>query len=247
MAPRYVLIRHGEGPADDRVATFLAQKKGLEVDTRYPFRGDELGPVDDTVAGTVVFGGPFAVTETDTHPFLNDEARWIEDCMGRDLPVLGICQGAQQIAHLLGADVGPLPGEPHEFGYYPTYATPEGQACMPSVLHVTQAHFHGFDVPDGAQLLAWSDLFPAQAFRYGDRSFAFLFHPEVTVGGHRRWQAADWAYYGKPGAQTREQQTELAGLRDAVQHDRFMAFLERLFATSADAKTDPNVSLASKR
>ena len=246
MAPRYVLIRHGDDPGDDRVSTFLAQN-GLDVDTRYPFRGDDLGTVDDKVAGTVVYGGPYAVTETDRHPFLDDEARWIEACMGRDLPVLGICQGAQQIAQVLGADVGPLPGEPHEFGYYPIYATPQGRGYMPEILHVTQAHFHGFDVPNGAELLARSDLFPSQAFRYGDRTFAFQFHPEVTVAGFRRWQAADWATYGKPGAQSREQQTALAGLHDAAQHNWFMAFLERLFAASAPGKVESSVSAAAKR
>ena len=228
MTSRYVLIRHGDGPADDRVATFLAQT-GAAVDTRYPFKGDELGPVDESVAGTIVYGGPYAVTESDKHPFLNDEARWIEDCMKRDLPTLGLCQGAQQIAHVLGADGGPLPGDPHEFGYYPIYATPQGRRYMPEVLHVTQAHSHGFDVPDGAELLAWSDLFPSQAFRYGDRTFAFQSHPEVTVAGFRRWQTADWAYYGEPGAQTEEQQTTLGSLHDGAQHDWFMAFLGELF------------------
>ena len=233
MRSRYVLIRHGDEPADDRVATFLAQK-GVEVDTRYPFRGDKLGGVDETVAGTVLYGGPFVFTETENHPFLNDEARWIEDCMKHDVPVLGICQGGQQIAHVLGADGGPLPGEFHEFGYYPIYATPQGRSYIPEVLHVAQAHFHGFDVPDGAELLASSDLFPCQAFRYGDKTFAFQFHPEVTVAGFQRWQAAEWAYYGKPGAQGKEQQSELAGLHDAAQHDWLMAFLGKLFGSSEE-------------
>jgi len=235
MTSRYVLIRHGNGPADDRVATFFAQT-GATVDTRYPFDGDEIGCVDETVAGTVVYGGPYVVTETDKHPFLNDEARWIEDCMKHDLPVLGLCQGAQHIAQILGADGGPLPGEPHEFGYYPIYATPQGQNYLPEVLHVTQCHFHGFDVPRGAELLASGDPFPNQAFRYGERTFAFQFHPEVTVDGFRRWQSADWAYYGKPGAQTKEQQTELAELHDAAQHDWFMAFLGELFDNPQECK-----------
>jgi len=123
--------------------------------------------------------------------------------MGKGMPVLGICQGAQSIAHLLGANVGPLPGEPHEFGYYPIYATEQGRKYLPEVMHVTQSHFHGFDLPDGAELLATGDRFPHQAFKYGELTFSFQFHAEVTIDGFKRWQQADWAHKGKPGTQTK--------------------------------------------
>lgn len=228
MTRRVVLIKHGDEPPDDRVSTFLRQH-GVPVEYRRPFKGETLDDVDESVLGTVVFGGPFLVTETDKHPFLNDEARWIEKCIRHELPVLGICQGAQAIAHVLGADVGPLPGEPHEFGYYPVYATPDGMDLMPETLHVSQAHFHGFDVPSGAELLARSDLFPHQAIRYGKRVFAFQFHAEVTVPGFQRWQATDWASYGKPGVQTKSEQDQLMLRYDPTQHDWFMGFLHTLF------------------
>ena len=47
--------------------------------------------------------------------------------MARGIPLLGICQGAQSIAHVLGAAVGPRPGEPHEFGYDSIHATDAGK------------------------------------------------------------------------------------------------------------------------
>ena len=92
-----------------------------------------------------------------------------------------------------------------------------------------KAHFHGFDVPSGAELLAYSDLFPHQAIRYGRRVFAFQFHAEVTAPGFRRWQAADWASYGKLGVQTKSEQDRLMLRHDRTQHEWFMGFLHTLF------------------
>lgn len=238
MNQRIVLIRHNDGPEDDRVATFLTLA-GVAFETRKPFKGETLGEVDDAVVGTVIYGGPFVVTETDAHPFLMDEARWIETCMRRNLPVLGICQGAQAVAHLLGAEVGPLPGEPHEFGYYPIYRSADAGTLFPEVIHVTQSHWHGFDLPPGAELLATSDLFPHQAFRYGDKTFGFQFHAEVTIRGFQRWQVSDRAHYGKPGAQSKPEQDALAAEYDAAQHQWFMGFLENLFDQVTESNERP--------
>lgn len=228
MARQLVLVRHGDDPPDDRVVTF-AVENGFEPVILRPFRGDPLPAPGPEVAGTVIYGGPFNAYDHATHPFLKAEEDWIRACMDRGLPVLGICQGAQQIAHLLGARVGPIQGEPHEFGYYRVDPTPEGADFLPGPLHMCQAHFHMFDIPPGATRLAGSDLFPNQAFRFGARVYGLQFHPEVTIEGFRRWQNAPWAAWGRPGAQTRGEQTALMHAHDAAQADWFMGFLSRLF------------------
>jgi len=228
MSGRVVLIRHGHDPDDDRVVTYF-RSRNVEPEFVHPFAGEPLGDPDDRVAACVVYGGGYNVFETDAHPFLADEHRWIEQCIAREVPLLGICQGAQSIAHALGARCGPRPGEPYEFGYYPVRATPAGGVYFPEELVVAQAHFHAFELPDGAERLAESDAFPCQAIRYGRNTFALQFHPEVTRAGFRRWQNADWAWYGKPGAQSREAQDQLAGTHDEAQHRWFMGFLDRLF------------------
>jgi GMP synthase (glutamine-hydrolysing) len=228
---RIVLIRHGDDPADDRVVTYF-RARNLEPEILRPFKGDKLGDVGPDVAGSVVYGGPFNVFEEDRHPFLHDENRWIRQCIDRQVPLLGICQGAQSIARVLGAHVGPSPAGYHEFGYYELRAASSGQGIIPDGLHVAQSHFHEFQLPAGATLLAGTDMFRQQAFRYGETTYALQVHPEVTPQCFRRWQDTKWAAYGKPGTQSRDEQDRLMKLHDQAQHDWFMAFLDRLFGPS---------------
>jgi len=126
MEARVVLIRHSDGPADDRVVSFL-RMCGVEPEFRHPFKG-----------------------------------------------------------------------EPHEF-----------------------------HIPSGGEHLAASAIFPNQAVKYGESTFAFQFHAEVTPAGFRRWQADPGRYEGKQGTQEPAEQDRLGAIHDARQHDWFMGFLEQ--------------------
>lgn len=234
MAKRVVLIYHNDGPTDDRAYTHV-KEAGFLPDVRRPFLGDSLETPGDDVAGSVVYGGPFVPKEEAEHPFLQAEHRWIADCMEREIPLLGICQGAQSVAHVLGAKTGPRPEGLYEFGYYEVRPTEAGREILPEPLYLCQSHFHEFETPKGAELLAESDWYPQQAFRYGATTYAFQFHAEVTPDGLRRWQEADWAHFDKPGAQTKEEQDRLMAEHDPVQDRWFKGFLEKLFPT---AKTE---------
>ena len=93
---RVILVRHSDEPADDRVFSYLS-RSGYEPVLRKPFAG-ELLENDRSIAGAVIFGGKYNVFDTQLHPFLMHEYRFIEHCITADIPLLGICQGAQQIA-----------------------------------------------------------------------------------------------------------------------------------------------------
>ena len=230
---RIVLIRHADTPNDDRVVTYF-RSKGFEPEILKPFAGDKLGDVDSSVVASVVFGGPFVVTEEEKHPFLYDENRWIEQCIDQSIPLLGICLGAQSIARVLGADVGPKPDGSAEFGYYELTPTEAGKVYFPDSIYMPQAHYHEFQIPEGAERLSYSAKFGQQAYKYGDTTFGIQFHPEVTKNSFRRWQDAAWAREVKPGAQTREEQNKLMDEHDRAIHEWFMNFLDNLFGDALE-------------
>ena len=231
MSRKILLIKHNDAPNDDRTATHLAAR-GFELEWRYPFAGDPLPADAKGLAGLVVHGGGQPVPEADRYPFLYDEMRLIGRCLRAETPVLGICLGAQLLAHELGADVGPHPDGYHEFGYYELFPTAAGRAEIPAGLHVTESHYHTFGLPAGATLLARSALYAHQAFRYGRNAYAFQFHAEATPVVFRRWQSEHGSYFAdKPGVAAPEQQERDMAAHDAAQHAWFTGFLDRLFGS----------------
>ena len=236
---RIILIRHEDTPNDDRVVTYF-RSKGFEPEILRPFAGDILGDVDSSVVATVVFGGSFIVIEEEKHPFLYDEHQWIKQCVEQNVPLLGICQGAQSIARVLGVDGGPMAEGCAEFGYYELTPTDAGRAYFPGSIFMPQAHFHEFQIPEGAELLSFSASCGQQAFKYGDSTFAFQFHPEVTNVMFRRWQDRDWAKSFRLGAQTPEVQNRLMAEHDLTVHDWFMNFLDGLFGAALEKARNNN-------
>jgi GMP synthase (glutamine-hydrolysing) len=230
---RIILVRHEADPDDDRIVTFL-RNKGIEPEIVRSYLGEKLGTVDSSIAASVVYGGPFNAHDEDKHLFLRDENRWIEGCLKQNIPLLGICQGAHSIAHVLGAYAGPVEGNLYEFGYYPIKPSEAGKAYFPESLIVAESHFHEFQIPDGGELLASSELFGQQAMRYGENCFAFQFHAECIPAGFRRWQHLNQSYYGKPGVQSREQQNQFMQQHDRAQHQWFMQFQESFFADAVN-------------
>jgi GMP synthase (glutamine-hydrolysing) len=134
--------------------------------------------------GLVVLGGPMSVYQTERYPWLRDEIRLIEDAVKSNLPVLGICLGAQILAAALGAKVDRNPNG-KEIGWHPirlSDAAKDDRLMSDLPATMTPFHWHGdiFDLPPGAVSLASSDKTPCQAFRHGDKTYGFQFHFEVT-------------------------------------------------------------------
>lgn len=231
MRNRVVLVPHSYPYDGDRASDQLA-KLGYKLDWRCAFDGDVLGDLQDDVAGTIVYGGMYDMAQIPKHPFLQDEIRWLQQCMDAGLPTLGICQGAQMIAHILGADVGPHPDGLHEYGYYEIEPLPGAQDFLPEPLHVVQGHFHGFDMPKGAKRLAKSKTYPNQAFQWKDHVFGVQFHPEVTDSFlEEHWLSQDWSEEAsrQPNAQPLDVIRAGKALYEPAQDAWFRDFLTKLF------------------
>lgn len=140
----------------------------------------------------VMLGGPMSVNEEDMYPYIKKEIALVKEFAAEGKKMLGICLGAQIMAKALGARV--YPGPEKEIGWYDIELTEEGtRDRLMKALAVDPGagdfrtrfmvfHWHGetFDIPGGAVRLAKSELYPHQAFRYGEGAYAFQFHIEVT-------------------------------------------------------------------
>jgi GMP synthase (glutamine-hydrolysing) len=137
----------------------------------------------------VVMGGPMGAYDEREHPWLADEKRLIREAVESDVPVWGVCLGAQLLASALGARV--YRGDRPEVGVLPVALTPAAAADpvfgdAPASFPTLQWHGDSFDLPDGATLLARSPAYPNQAFRVG-RSYALQFHVEVSLELATEW------------------------------------------------------------
>jgi GMP synthase (glutamine-hydrolysing) len=184
--PTLLAIQHVPWEGPHRI---LDACGSLHVHTVKPLAGQPL-PSHDEVAGAVVMGGPMNVDEVERFPGLAAEREWLAEALRRELPLLGICLGAQLLARALGAEVRPGEGPP-EIGFAAVEVSDPGDPLLGGLAPSTDVlHWHGdvFDLPDGAQPLASSARTEHQAFRAGN-AWGVLFHPEADLALVEAWLA----------------------------------------------------------
>jgi GMP synthase (glutamine-hydrolysing) len=184
---KMLLIVHDRDEMDDRASAW-ARRRGYELQWICPAGGETLPALDESIAGIVVYGGAQDVDQQDRYPYLKDEIRLLDAALKKETPVLGLCLGAQLLAHTLGEKVSGHPDGHAEYGYYDLVPTAAGSRLFGSKMKVLQSHWHGwYETPKDAVKLAGSEAFPEQAFRYGRSAFGFQFHPETSRKGLERW------------------------------------------------------------
>jgi GMP synthase-like glutamine amidotransferase len=201
---RVIVLQHMDREGPGYIAD-LCRARGLRV---IIVRLDEgatvpsnLGPGDVLV----VMGGSMGVGDIGDprYPFLADEAELLRSALANKRPVLGICLGAQLLAHAAGSRVYPnqRPGADQEtppqrevgFGEV-TLLRQDSEAALAGLPpKIPVLHWHGdtYDLPPGAVHLAKSNLCMQQAFRIGQHAFGLQFHVETNAQLVCRWAEDD--------------------------------------------------------
>lgn len=196
---RVLAVLHGEQSTPGRLRRLLAER-GYSLDIRRPCFGDPLPDTLQDHAAAIVFGGAMGANDPDD--YIRREIEWIGVPLKEGKPFLGICLGAQMFARHLGSRVFRHPQERVEVGYYEIEPTAHGDTLAGEAFPRRVYHWHedGFDLPQGATLLARGRDFEIQACSYGRTAAALQFHPEVTYACMCRWTVSGAQKLARPGA-----------------------------------------------
>jgi GMP synthase-like glutamine amidotransferase len=150
-----VILQHVAHEGPGRIVSIF-RDFGIPVQIRRLYAGDEVPTDLDELRLLVILGGPMGVSDLGNakYPYLTHEVELLKRMIAADRPVLGICLGAQLLAHAAGAKVypnakpGATPQDPStplpEFGWGPvTFPFPGG--TEPIV----------FGMMDGAMMFHW--------------------------------------------------------------------------------------------
>ncbi len=189
---RALVIRHhadaGAGFVGERLAELGYELATTDLGDGAP-SGTAVLPAPGPADVAVVLGASWSANDVDDPAagvagWLRPELDWVAGLVAADVPVLGVCFGAQVVARATGGTVTAMGRTQLGWWEIPgdtSVGLPGGR----------WAQFHGDTVsavPPGARVLT-TDSFGTQAFRLG-RTLAVQFHPEASADTLSGWAAA---------------------------------------------------------
>ncbi|MGM9748237.1 MAG: glutamine-hydrolyzing GMP synthase [Candidatus Cryptobacteroides sp.] len=139
----------------------------------YPF--NKIPALDESVKGVILSGSPFSVRDAKA-PQAD-----LSSIKGQ-LPLLGICYGAQYLAYKFGGDVNASIAR--EYGRATLTVTDSKSPLMDGISQKSQVWMSHGDtiakIPEGAEVIASTDDVENAAFHIkGEDTYGVQFHPEV--------------------------------------------------------------------
>jgi GMP synthase-like glutamine amidotransferase len=152
-------------------------KLGADWTLCHADRYEEIPEAD----AAIILGGTMGVNDDALFPYLTEVKSSISQWLQDDVPLLGICLGAQMLAQEAGGVFrSACSGEHGVIQHKLTVAGLSDPlfAGLPVQMPVFEWHDDSFLLPPQAEHLSMSISCPDQAFRYG-QAWGVQFHPEV--------------------------------------------------------------------
>ncbi len=159
------------------------RERGHAIEQVALWRGDRLPTVDDFDV-LIATGGAFVPTNARSYPWIGKQLDLLRSSVALEKRVLGICLGAQLLAHALGSPI--RTNDHREIGWHPVDLTRDGMRHplmrgVPAEFEAFHWHQDTVAVPPGAVHLASSAATVTQAFAVGARVLGVQFHPEIEA------------------------------------------------------------------
>lgn len=162
---------------------------GIRLEVWHPTVGAPPPADPGDYAAVITLGGGMHADQEESHPWLVEEKRLLRRAIELDVPVLGICLGAQLLAEAAGVSVrrSSVP----EIGWYEVETTEYARtdpllAPVAPRFRALEWHSYEFPLPSAAVPLAESATC-LQAYRLGHHAWGIQFHAEVTTETFDSW------------------------------------------------------------
>jgi len=142
------------------------------------------------LGAALTFGGAMHADQERANPWLRAEKYLLAELLRREVPLLGVCLGAQLLSEAAGGS--PRRASEPEIGWVDVDLTAEGRedpltGALPERFQALEWHSYEAGPPAGATILARSPVC-VQAYRLASaRAWGIQFHAEVTGADVNTW------------------------------------------------------------